>query len=272
RFGEVRPVTHDVGRWIARGDLAGAVECYLTAVAPGLDGLGVAARREYASHHDAAKALRDFPPQFRFERQLLDHLAKGHTAERALRALSRDLRTLFIHAYQALLFNRYVSRRRARGYSLTRPIPGDVLLRVARDGTVPGNQPIPVSDDNLTECTDFAERGRALVAGPLVGYETPRVDGPASDLLEGILAEEGVERESFRVPASPDLASAGSHRPLFVPLPPIAVRLEPGADGAPSSASLHFALPKGSYATVLLREFLKTGAQPATAVDSNRVY
>ncbi|MCI4332346.1 MAG: tRNA pseudouridine(13) synthase TruD, partial [Thermoplasmata archaeon] len=28
---------------------------------------------------------------------------------------------------------------------------------------------------------------------------------------------------------------------------------------------LHFALPKGSYATVVLRELLKSGATPATA-------
>ncbi|EQD58976.1 tRNA pseudouridine synthase D, partial [mine drainage metagenome] len=29
RFGEVRPITHEVGRWIVRGDLARAVDAYL---------------------------------------------------------------------------------------------------------------------------------------------------------------------------------------------------------------------------------------------------
>ncbi|MCI4328543.1 MAG: tRNA pseudouridine(13) synthase TruD, partial [Thermoplasmata archaeon] len=90
------PVTHDVGRWLVRGDVAAAVETYLTALPDGPTGPGADARRSYVEHHDAARALREFPPHFRFERQLLDHLARGNPPERALRALSRELRMLFV--------------------------------------------------------------------------------------------------------------------------------------------------------------------------------
>jgi tRNA pseudouridine13 synthase len=272
RFGEVRPVTHEVGRLIVRGDLPGAVDCYLTALPPGEDGLGAEARRAYSEHRDAQRALREFPPQFRFERQLLDHLARGHPPERALRALSRELRTLFVHAYQALLFNRYVTRRVARGLALGRPSPGDRLLRVARDGTVPGTAPVPVGPDNLTECEELAARGRAIVAGPLVGFATPDDPGPASEILNELLEEEGVGRKDFESPRSADLASAGSFRPMFVPLPPIGnlAERDPGADE--DTATLHFSLPKGSYATILLREFLKTGARPSSLIVSKRAY
>ena len=265
-------MTHDVGRAIVQGDLARAVDLYLTAIPDGGDGLGVEARRAYAEHRDAGRALKEFPPSLRFERQLLDHLARGHPPERALRALSRELRTLFVHAYQALLFNRYLTHRAAAGLSLTVPVPGDALLRVARDGTVPGNQPVPVTSDNLPECVDLAARGRALVAGPLLGHATPSADGRPQEILEGLLREEGVERRSFLVPVAPDLASAGSSRPLSVPLPPIGLRFEPGAAGGAPFAHLAFALPKGSYATVLLREFLKAGARAPDDVPSNRAY
>lgn len=262
RFGEVRPVTHEVGRWLVRGDVARAVDVYLTAITGEAGTPGAEARRAFAEHRDPVRALREFPPGFRFERTLLDHLARGQTPARALRALSRELRMLFIHAYQSLLFNRWVSARWAAGISLTVPEAGDHLLRLARDGTVPGNEPIPVYDDNLPECRELARRGRAQVAGPLVGFETPMLPGPAGELLTGLLREEGVQASDFRLPQLPEIASRGSFRPLVVPLPPIGIRSnEPGERGA--SATFTFALPKGAYATVLLREFLKTGARSA---------
>ena len=263
RFGEVRPVTHDVGRELVRGDPAAAVDVYLTSLPDGLTAPGAAARRSYAEHRDAARALREFPPSFRFERQILDHLARGQTPERALRALSRELRTLFIHAYQSLLFNRWVSRRVAAGLSLTEPSPGDVLLRVARDGTVPGTTPIPVGSDNLTECTDLARRGRARLAGPLVGYSTAPLGGRPGELLAGILEDERVSASDFGLPKTPEIASAGSYRPVVVPLPPMALRpAEPAQDDRGEGVWFRFSLPKGAYATVLLREFLKAGAVP----------
>lgn len=263
RFGEVRPVTHLVGRALLRGDPSGAVEAYLCEISEGSDGLGVEARRAYALHRDPARALREFPPSFRFERRLLEHLARGHSPERAIGALSRDLRTLFIHAYQARLFNDFASLRAAEGLSPSEVSVGDHVLRVAADGTVPGSSAVPVSLDNLSECRDLVERGRALVAGPLVGYETPPLTGAVGGRFEALLDREGIARGSFRVPKSPDLSSRGAFRPVGLPLPPIAIAEGPSAPAEPPSelsAWLSFSLPRGSYATVVVREFLKAGA------------
>ncbi len=255
RFGEVRPMTHLVGREVVRGDLARAVDVYLTSLPKGrAEGTGDEARRAYVVHRDPARALAEFPPEYRFERTLLEHLARGHAPERALRALSRELRLLFVHAYQALLFNRWTSRRYARELPFDRPVDGDRILRVGRDGTVRAQEAVPVSTDNQRECEELVRRGRALVAGPLIGYDTPRVGGQAGELLEPLLNEEGVERTMFRLPRSPELASRGAWRPVLLPMPPLSL--------VPDDAGLwcRFALPKGAYATVLLREFLKAGA------------
>lgn len=265
RFGEVRPVTHEVGRALARGDPARAVELYLTWMPDASEEAGGAARAAFAQHHDAQRALREFPGHYRFERQLLDHLARGQPPERALRALSRELRMLFVHAYQSLLFNRWLGGRTRAGLSLREPVAGDVLLRLARDGTVPGTHPIPVTLDNLDEATELARRGRALLAGPLVGFETPIPQGPGGELIHGLLAEEGISPDDFRMPRTPDVASKGSYRPALVPLPPISIAVDP------EGAWFRFALPKGSYATVLLREFTKPGALVA-ASESTRVF
>ena len=266
RFGEVRPITHEVGRWIVRGDLARAVDVYLAdRPEQGTAGPGDEARKQYSEHHDAVRALREFPREYRFERVLLDHLARGHPPDRALRALSRDLRTLFVHAYQAWIFNRWLSRRHAAGLPFDRPLPGDRIVRIARDGTARGPDSVPVEADNVAECSELVARGRAFVAGPLVGSETPVPAGEVGALLAGVLAEEGVGTDAFRLPAAPELASRGAWRPVRVPEPPVAI--EPGD----AEVRFRFALPKGSYATVLLREFLKSGAVPARSDGASNV-
>jgi len=254
RFGEVRPITHEVGRWVVRGDLARAVEVYLVdRPAGGKAGVGDAARAAYAEHHDAMRALREFPSEYRFERTLLEHLARGHPPERAFRGLSRDLRLLFVHAFQAYLFNLWMTRRAELGVPFDRPVEGDHILRLGRDGTVRSQEGIPAGADNLTECTDLVTRGRAQVAGPLVGYETPPGVGVPGEILEQLLREEGVDRAMFRLRAAPEVASKGAWRPVLVPLPPLFIAPD-GVDGV----RFRFALPRGAYATVLLREFLKS--------------
>ena len=267
RFGEVRPITHEVGRWVVRGDIARAVEVYLVdRPADGKVGVGDEARRAYGEHHDPVRALREFPREYRFERTLLEHLAQGHRPERAFRALSRDLRLLFVHAFQAYLFNLWLSRRAAGGLALNAPVAGDTILRIGRDGTVRSREGIPVSADNLPDCADLVARGRAFVAGPLVGYETPRTSGPAGDLLAGVLQEQDVEPGMFRVRAAPEVASRGAWRPILVPVPPMGI-LTDGSDGV----RLRFALPKGAYATVLLREFLKPPLERSLLIPGTRV-
>lgn len=266
RFGEVRPITHLVGHALVQGDVARAIDVYLCAVPPGEVPLGAAAREAYAAHHDAARALREFPAALGFERQLLDHLARGHTPERALRALGRPLRTLFVHAYQSHLFNRYLSARHAAELSLGVPEAGDWLLRVASDGTIPGRDPVPVTDDNLREAQTLVLNGKARLAGPLVGYGTPAIKGPGGEILETLMARDGVTRDQFRLPSTPDLASPGNWRPYWCPPPSIETRWEP--DGAGGALRMLFNLPRGTYATVLLREFMKSGAVSAPGPSS----
>lgn len=261
RFGEVRPITHEVGRQLLKGDVDGAVDVYLTARPPSDDTFGVEARRAYAEHRDAARALQEFPPALRFERTLLEHLARGHTSERALRALGHELRTLFVHAYQAYLFNLWLGRREALGLPMDAAVAGDTILRVGRDGTVSGRDAVPVGSDNAPECSELVGRGRAYLAGPLVGYATPRGRGPAGEILDSLLEQQGLTIDAFRLPASPELASRGTFRPAWLPVPPIGLRVEPAGSGGPG-AWFTFALPKGCYATVLLREFTKAGATP----------
>ena len=268
RFGEVRPVTHLVGRALVLGSAQEAVEAYLTSGVSGPVPEGHEARAAYAQHRDPARALREFPDTFTFERSLLHKLAEGKSGAQALRALPRSLRQLFVHAYQSYLYNVALSRRIFEGLPLGEPVAGDHLVRIAPDGLDEGRPPVPVSEDNLPEARDWVRGGRARVAGPLVGTDTPLPRGRPGEIWAKVLEEEGVAREDFHLPEAPELSSRGTFRALLAPLPR---RLFPG-DGEPrcersvsgeEGASLRFdlLLEKGQYATVLLREFLKAGAR-----------
>ncbi|HEV2450008.1 MAG TPA: tRNA pseudouridine(13) synthase TruD [Thermoplasmata archaeon] len=258
RFGEVRPVTHLVGLALLRGDVSAAVETYLAAEAGEETGPGAEARRSWRRHHDPARALREFPSSYLFERRMLDHLARGHDPERALRSLPRELRVLFVHAYQSWLFNEYLSQRIEGGSLLGVLEPGETLLRVAKDGTVPGTGAVPVTADNLVELTELVRRGGAVRAGPLVGFGMEPLNEPTRALVAPLLTRDGLELRNFRMPAIPELASEGRWRPLLCPWPTIALRFPAAPEAAVDRAyELEFALPKGAYATVVLREFTK---------------
>ena len=154
---------------------------------------------------------------------MLEHLARGQSPERALRALSRELRMLFVHAYQAWIFNRWLSQRWREPRSIAEAIDGDWIIRIHRNGTLSGADAVPVLPDNRRECQELIERGRARIAGPLVGFGTVPGYGRPGALLDELLRQEGVERRSFETPHTPEISSAGTWRPISLPIPPIGI-------------------------------------------------
>ena len=66
------------------------------------------------------------PFRLRYERAMLNHLAKHpNDFDGALGTLSMNLQRLFVHSFQSYLFNKMVSSRLARGFSLTTGFDGD---------------------------------------------------------------------------------------------------------------------------------------------------
>jgi len=91
------------------------------------------------------------------------------------------------------------------------------------------------------------ERGRAFVTAPLVGTDTDLGEGEPGELERAVLSDVGVEPADFDLPGA--FGSTGTRRAVLVRTD-VAVERDP--------LRFSFTLPKGSYATVLLREYLKT--------------
>ena len=144
------------------------------------------------------------------------------------------LKRFLIGSLQSLLFNDWVALRMARGL-YDRVIPGDWAKKHATGG------------EFLVESASEAERALRLeisATGPLFGKKYPEAKGEARALEDEVLARYSLAREEFR-------ARRGARRPIRVPL------AEWSVEEAPEGLWLSFFLPKGSYATSLLREVMK---------------
>jgi tRNA pseudouridine13 synthase len=251
RFGEARPVTHRVGEALVRGKIEEAVFTYLAMPFPGELERTREARRMLWESRDVAVALKSFPDYLHYEVAMLNYLV-SHTGDYAgsFSVLSPNLRRLFVHAYQSYLFNNILSRRLAAGLSLNRAVDGDVVC-FARNDLPDMGKLQAVTDENLDAVNRLVDRGRAYVTLPLIGFESSLAKGAEGEIERAVLQEEDVVPEDFRIPANPDLGSRGARRVALLKVSP-QVRVEEGA------AELEFFLPAGSYATVVLREYMKT--------------
>ncbi|AGB32747.1 tRNA pseudouridine synthase D [Natrinema pellirubrum DSM 15624] len=257
RFGSRRPVTHKVGLAIARDDWEGAVMAYLGNPTDAEPAGTQEARAFVAETRDWQEALERVPHRLRYERSMIHALAE-HDGEpgpdqyrEALERVPSNLQRLFVHAAQSYAFNLMLSERLERGLPFDRPVEGDVVC--FSDTDAPDGLALPdtdrlqrVDERRVDSVTRHCERGRAFVTAPLVGTETELADGEQGEIERAVLDDLGLEPADFDLPG--EFGSTGTRRAILL-------RTDLGL--ATDPLTLEFALPKGSYATVVSREFLK---------------
>ncbi len=196
------------------------------------------------------------------ERRLLESLARGDSPERAIARIDPMRRRFFISALQSAAFNRVLERRLLAGTFDTLG-PGDVAFKH-------DNRACFVIDDAALADPTLAPRLAAMQispSGPMWGPEMLRARGGVDAMETGCLAELGMSLDDLtayarRVRDSVD----GARRPLRVPITDPDV--EGGRDDHGPYIRVAFDLPRGSFATVVLREIMKPQpAQGGPALD-----
>jgi len=170
-------------------------------------------------------------------------LGAGPMPEGVRRPPRGKKRRLFISAFQSLLFNDYLCRRVATGWYRT-VLAGDLLAKTDSGGVF-------CCDDPDTDNARLAA-GELVPTGPIFGHRmrTPAPDSQPDQLEHEVLADHGVSLETFK-PAGK--LAQGARRHLAIPLGPTDVT----AIG-PRAIEVSFDLPAGAYATVVMREILRT--------------
>ena len=258
RFGENRPVTHVVGEWILRGDIRKAALTYIAE--PFSDEPEeIRKAREYVHETcDFKEGLRLYPVQFQFERAMMNHLiARPGDYPGAFRVLSPNLQKMFLHAYQSYIFNIILSRRIGRGLSINEAYDGDIVCFKNEIGMPDVSRLQKVTPDNLEGINNLTGKGRAFVTAPLIGYDTGLAEGKPGEIEREVIRELDINVEGFKVPEMPELASKGMRREMILPFRPEFMVDEDDANPGKTKLTIEFFLPKGGYATTILREYMK---------------
>lgn len=258
RFGIVRPITHIVGKNIVKGDFQVAAMSYIANPLKDEDEESYKLREELEKTHDYAQALKTYPPQLNYEKAILNKLVvEPEDFVSSLKELPKNLLTMFIYAYQSYLFNKILSERIKRKIPLNRAIVGDIVLPIRKN--VIDQNVIEVKENNLDKVNKQISKKKAVVSGVLFGSDSVFSGGEIGEIEHKMIDSEKIDPRDFIIPEIPYISSSGSRRPLLAYVKDLDFKIaDDKLNEGGKLLNLTFELQKGSYATSLLREFMKT--------------
>ncbi|MDI6846629.1 MAG: tRNA pseudouridine(13) synthase TruD [Candidatus Bathyarchaeia archaeon] len=260
RFGTTRPITHLVGKALVQGDLRKAAMFFLAKPSPHEHPDSRQARKQLQKTQDFKQALKNFPTKLHYERLMLRHLVKKpDDFVGAFRRLPIKLKELFPQAYQAYLFNKFLSRRIREGFSLSGAEVGGYVVNVERSGLPMIRMHRIASIETVTEINKAIQAGKMRLAIPLIGFKQQPSKGVQGEIEKQILEEEGISPENFKIDAIPEISARGELRAVITPLNNFLLEetSEDSANPSKRKVKTSFMLHRGSYATIILRELMK---------------
>lgn len=240
RFGAGGAGTHMIGRAMVRGTFEEAVKRMLT-TGRGTFGREAEAQEAFeAGRYDQIPGL--MPDGRDVELAVAWELAR-HPGDwvRSLRAVPVNLRRLYVQAYQSFIFNRTMSLALEAGEDISGLRPGDNWAEASADGlalsAIRGVRETPT--------------GTAVPVVQVIGYAFRDYGSRFDSLAKRALEAEGIRAGQFYLEGMQEVSQEGGFR-----RPQLVVR---GGSWSVQNdaASLSFTLPRGQYATVLLREMVK---------------
>jgi len=151
----------------------------------------------------------------------------------ALKKIPPRLLRMYVNAYQSYLWN-------------------EILARYLREK----KQVLKIVNYSLGEYI-FAENKTDLTI-PLLGFDEDLISAELQDIVEKLLEEENLDFSDFIIKQIPELSMEGELRPAYLEIKDLALsemmddELNPGK----KKILIKFFLPKGSYATMVMRRLL----------------
>jgi len=190
-----------------------------------------------------ARALKRWPWPYQNERKALSAYKKRRRAGAAMAAIDKRMRRLYVSAFQSRIFNDIVIRRID---TLDKVLTGDLAVKA-------DNGAIFTVEDPVTE-QPRAERFEISPTGLIVGYRSNLAGGEPGVIEAEVLQRHRIAPDDFRNIGS--LRAKGTRRALRFALG--SPELLAGTDDHGPHIQLAFNAPSGCYATVALREIMKT--------------
>ena len=278
RFGSLRPVTPEVGRFVLDDDYESAVSTYL-----GMQGLfedkeTYEFRKMWRETGDAQACLEIIPKHLGYERSMLEsYIDSPENHVKSFTTLPRNLQLMMVHSLQSMAFNHVLAHRLESGLPLAEPIIGDVVAPMSSEGKIDAGKSALVDETNLERCIRNCSFRRLSVTGPLPGVTGSMSVGEPGKIESQVFSELKLDDIDWNVTEIPRLTTNGTRRPYASIFDEFSIEDAPILDAEsldsrwaegprkgetwhPEGACLRFrfTLPPGTYATVLMREFMKS--------------
>jgi len=247
RFGEIRSNTHLVGKCLVEGNIKKAVDTYIGNPSEGEYSQIYEARQLY----DQGKLQESYdlmPKSMRYEKIMMQELIrcekKGKIEEKnyikAIESLPKPLKRMFVNAYESYLFNKIINERSKIG--INKYFQGDIIIDKEEHW---------IHEINEDTIQDDIDNFILDPTAPLIGSKVPLAEGKQGEIEQKIIQEEKITQESFACPKTPKLGSHGIRRAIRFKIED--THVEKLDDGI----SVEFFIPRGCYATSVLREIMK---------------
>ncbi len=163
---------------------------------------------------------------------------------------------MFVSATQSWIFNKFVSRRLRDNIPLNQCLSGDLVAFLDADGLTL-KELIAVDSSNMSETNKNLKEDKATIVYPVPGFDMKLPKGTMQETVREIMTQENLTPRSFWVSKMPEISSPGVFRPIA--MLPSNLRITPFSSNSTDelNATFEFSLIRGSYATILLREFMK---------------
>jgi tRNA pseudouridine13 synthase len=239
RFGSERMVSHLVGKEIVKRNFQKAAELLLSYTTEYDSTISIELREKSRDPKKYSQVIREIPKGMDIEYKVMSALEKGKGPIAALRSIPINIRRIFVQAYQAYIFNRSLSIAVLDGENILTSKEGDLCFEIEDSSTFGRIRKYNPNTDS---------KSQTVPAIRLIGYTFQPGKGRFDTITEKIMNIEGISPREFYIKEMQELSAQGGFRqaPLWCK-----------DFKSKGSLTVTFKLPKGSYATTLLRELMK---------------
>ena len=252
RFGSERLVTHLVGKAILERKFDKATEILMTFTTKYDSKFSREIREKLRDIKSNPNLLREIPPGMDIEKNLAQAILRGKDSISTLRTIPINIRRLFVQAFQAYLFNKTLSIAIRDDFSLTVPEENDLCFDVFEDSLIFGK----IRKYEKEKLTDSRMQRLPIIRLP--GYSFQPGKNRFDKILKEFMKHENITAKDFFIKEMQELSESGGFRQACYVCKNFKYKREE------NSLLVGFSVPKGSYATILLRELIK----PANPIES----
>ncbi len=247
RFGYLGD-NHLVGRALIKRDFEAALK-QLLGDAEHCDHQATREARQAFDAGDYQTALQHWPRTLRYERQALNALAKGRSISKAVYSIAETQRLFYGSAAQSYLFN-WVLDQRVKAGTYAKLLPGDLAMKHENQSVFAVDE-AQAELENATDPAGRVTQGLISPSGPMWGSDLLQAQGVEGELEHQALKAFDIEQQLIETCP----LTRGSRRSLRIMIQD--PQITGGVDEHGSFVRLQFIMPKGAFATVVLRELMK---------------